>query len=1157
MAQFLALLAETSEGAPPGATSQWTAGYGWLHVVSDLGLWSACVVIAMLFFYSLSHRGAPPFRVTLLLVGASLLASATAHLMEAVLFWGPAYLLSGLLKLVATVGSWAAVVAMARAVPRAMAPRGRDELEHESDVHCEESPAQANAESGRQIAALRASEERFRLLVEGAKEYAIFLLDPAGHVASWNPGAERIKQYRAGEIIGRHFSTFYPPEDVRAGKPQRELEVAAAGGKCEDEGWRLRKDGTRFFANVVITALRDDAGTLRGFSKLTRDITEKQQAEENVRRLLQEEAARRAAEDAADAIRAQREHLLVTLQSIGDGVIATDGAGRVTLLNPVAEALAGWASRDAAGRPLDEVFHIVNEMTRHEVENPVARVLREGVVVGLANHTVLLARDGSERPIDDSAAPIKDQRGNILGVILIFRDASEQRGQECRRAARLAVTGALAGAHTVEAAAPIVLRGICENLGWKVGALWVVDPAARQLRCVHLWQSPSLRGDEFARASRATCFQPGAGLPGRVWSSAEPAWVADVENDASFPRAEAAARQGLRGAFAFPVQVGGEVRGVLEFFSDRVRQPDPDVLEMARTIGALLGEFLDRLRREAEVQHSAEVSRFLAGASAALAGIVDYESTLQKLAQVAVPYFSDWCAVDMLGADGCLRQLAMAHADPAKVRLADQVRRRRPPDPAAPTGVWHVLRSGQPELIADIADDLLVAVARGEDDLLQIMREQGLKSCLRVPLRVRSKVVGVLTFVTADSGRRFAPADLSVALDLADRAGIAIDNALLYGELREAARRKDEFLAMLAHELRNPLAPLVNAVQIMRLAGDDRAAMDRARSLMERQLQQMVRLVDDLLDVSRITRGKVELRRQRAELAAVIQTAVETSRPLIAASRHDLTLSLPAEPLVVDCDVTRLAQVFSNLFNNAAKYTEPGGHISLTAERRENEAVVTVRDTGVGIPGEMLKRVFDLFTQVDRSRERAQGGLGIGLTLVQRLVELHGGSVEAQSEGPGRGSAFVVRLPLAPSKDAVDAVPAPPPPPRAGPSPPRRILVVDDNVDAAQSLATLLRLGGHEVRVTHDGPAALSEARAFVPEVVLLDIGMPGMDGYEVARRLRRAPETNGALLVAQTGWGQDEDHRRSREAGFAAHLVKPLDPDALEQLLARERRPG
>jgi PAS domain S-box-containing protein len=370
--------------------------------------------------------------------------------------------------------------------------------------------------------------------------------------------------------------------------------------------------------------------------------------------------------------------------------------------------------------------------------------------------------------------------------------------------------------------------------------------------------------------------------------------------------------------------------------------------------------------------------------------------------------------------------------------------------------------------------------------------------------------------------------------------------------LKETDRKKDEFLATLAHELRNPLAPIRNALQILRLAGDNRAAVAHVHEVMERQVDQMIRLVDDLLDVSRITRGKIELRRERLELGAVVRSALETSRPLIESARHELTVLPPPGPLAVEGDKTRLAQVVSNLLNNSAKYTPEGGHIWLTVERSGGQAVVRVRDNGMGIPAEMLSHVFEMFTQLDKSRHRSQGGLGIGLTLVRNLVAMHGGTVEAHSDGPGKGSEFVVRLPLAPEEPRRRGAEGPDGASRRAATPARRLLVVDDNVASAESLAMMLRLMGNEVCTAHDGPSALGLAATFAPDVVLLDIGMPGMDGYEVARRLRAMSPLKEVVVVAQTGWGQDEDRRRSVEAGFDHHLVKPVDPAALQDLLAR-----
>ncbi|MDP9122541.1 MAG: ATP-binding protein [Acidobacteriota bacterium] len=368
-------------------------------------------------------------------------------------------------------------------------------------------------------------------------------------------------------------------------------------------------------------------------------------------------------------------------------------------------------------------------------------------------------------------------------------------------------------------------------------------------------------------------------------------------------------------------------------------------------------------------------------------------------------------------------------------------------------------------------------------------------------------------------------------------------------ELATADRRKDQFLAMMAHELRNPLAPIRNAVELMRQVDPPDTSWSASRDMVERQVKHLARLVDDLLDVSRITRGNIRLRKEEVDLAVGVLRAVDAARPLIAARGHELVLDLPSRPLLVEVDPTRLEQVVANLLDNAAKYTMPGGRIWLTLEAAGGEAVLSIRDTGVGVPPDVLDRVFEPFVQSDGSLDRSEGGLGLGLTLVRSLVEMHGGNVEAHSSGLGQGSEFIVRLPL--STIAAAESPAEPEEPVA--TAPRRthVLVVEDNLDAAESLASLLRLWNHEVSVAHDGPAALEVARAERPEVVLLDIGLPGLDGYQVARRLREEIGLSSALLVAMTGYGQPEDRRRSRDAGIQYHFVKPVEPMVLRSLLA------
>jgi PAS domain S-box-containing protein len=368
--------------------------------------------------------------------------------------------------------------------------------------------------------------------------------------------------------------------------------------------------------------------------------------------------------------------------------------------------------------------------------------------------------------------------------------------------------------------------------------------------------------------------------------------------------------------------------------------------------------------------------------------------------------------------------------------------------------------------------------------------------------------------------------------------------------LRAADRRKDEFLATLAHELRNPLAPIRTSLEIMKRANVDAGVVEESRLTMDRQLSHLQRLVDDLLDISRITRDKLDLRKARVELASVIHQAVETCRPLAEGARHELVIDLPSDPIYLHADAVRLAQVFSNLLNNACKYTEPGGKISLTVRRDADEVVVAVADTGIGIPPAMLPRVFEMFTQIDHGAERSQGGLGIGLTLVRRLVEMHGGKIEAHSSGAGQGSEFVVRLPML--HDQTDHVLSPPVLTTVERrSPGRRILVVDDNRDAAKMLAMLLNLGGHTTHLEHDGLSAVSAAETFRPDLVLLDLGLPKLSGHDAARRIREQPWGQQMTLVALTGWGQEEDRRKSSAAGFDHHLVKPVDHAQLNELIA------
>jgi PAS domain S-box-containing protein len=753
----------------------------------------------------------------------------------------------------------------------------------------------------------------------------------------------------------------------------------------------------------------------------------------------------------------RRERLQVTLRSIGDAVVTTDLGGRVTDLNPVAESLTGWTLAEAVGRPLDDVFRIVNEDTRKPVENPATRALREGIVVGLANHTLLVHKDGSERPIDDSAAPIRDEAGRVTGCVLIFRDVSVSRLLEKDKASQLLTARLLAS--IVESSDDAIVSKSLEGViqSWNAGAERVFGHTAEE-------------------------------AVGRHISLVIPEDRLGEEDDII-----ASLRAGRRIEHFETVRVRKDGRRIQVSLT-----VSPIKDGTGRVVGAskIARDITDRKQAEAERQKFVT----LVESSTDFIGICDLD---------AVPIFINRAGLKLVGLD------SIEEARTASVKD-------------------FFFPEDQPRIL----DELFPSVLQHGHGEVEV-RFRHFKTG-----EARWMAYKVLT-LKDEAGRPVALA--TVSQDITERKLLEDSLRKLAADLSEADRRKDEFLAMLAHELRSPLAPISNAVQVLRLAGTDAGAVQASSEMLERQVGQMAHLVDDLLDMSRITRGRIELRRERIELAPVLNQAVEAARALYREMDHELTVTLPLEPVFVDADPTRLAQVVGNLLNNACKFTDKGGHVSLKVERRSGHAVISVRDDGIGIAPDQLQRVFGMFSQVDTSLERSRGGLGIGLTLVKTLVEMHGGTVEAHSEGLGQGSEFVVRLPI-----AVDA----PRPSVAAPSKPaaangRRVLIVDDNEDGADSLAMMLRLAGHETATAHDGLQAVAVAEQFRPHAMLLDIGLPRLNGYEVCRRIRQKAWGADVLMVAVTGWGQDEDRQRSKEAGFDTHVVKPVDSAVIMKMLA------
>jgi signal transduction histidine kinase len=544
----------------------------------------------------------------------------------------------------------------------------------------------------------------------------------------------------------------------------------------------------------------------------------------------------------------------------------------------------------------------------------------------------------------------------------------------------------------------------------------------------------------------------------------------------------------------------------------------------------------------------------LSAAGERLSGSLQPQAIAQAMAALVVPRLSDWCRIDLLDAQGRVELVVMHHQDPARRAEAEQVARAFRASADTEGSMDWCIRHGRAHL--QQAESVAALAAQSAPELVDVTRRFGLRACFVTPLVARGRTLGAFAVMQAESCRSFDPEDVALVAELARRAALALDNARLFAEA-DAARReaeaanraKDEFLALLGHELRNPLAPIATALQLMAMRGDTVFASERA--LIERQVAHLARLVDDLLDVARITRGDLRLQRERIALRAVLAMAVEMAGPAVEARQHRLELSLPPEDLVCDADPHRLAQVFANLLTNAARYTPEGGWIQLRhrVDAGAGQVVVQVRDSGQGIAPEMLARVFDLFVQGGQGPERSSGGLGVGLALVRNLVALHGGSVQVASEGLGQGSTFSVRLPVA-APASLNAT-GPERPAAAAAATPRRVLVVDDNVDAAQSLAELLRLLGHSVETATDPVQALVRGSQSSFDLALLDIGLPGMDGYELAAQLRCQAWSASCRFVALSGYAQPQDRARSLAAGFDEHLAKPIDMAALERLLS------
>ena len=752
----------------------------------------------------------------------------------------------------------------------------------------------------------------------------------------------------------------------------------------------------------------------------------------------------------------RQEVFRVTLRSIGDAVITTDIEGCITYINGIGESLTGWSYADALGQPLDRVFNIVNEVTRQPVENPATRALRQGVVVGLANHTILIKKDGTECPIDDSAAPIRNEEGHVSGCVLIFRDVTAQRLAEREKANQLLTARMLAS--IVESSNDAIISKSLDGViqSWNAAAEQLFGYTAEQ-----------------AVGQNISVVIP----PERL--AEEEQIIASLKTGERIEHYETER-----------VRSDGQ-RIVVSLTISPIKDGSGQVIGASK----IVRDVTERKRAESDRQMFVT----LVENSTDFIGICDLNG---------VPFFINHAGLEMVG---------LGSIEEAK---QESVR-----DFFFPEDQEKIMNEFFPGVLKE---------GHGEIEIRFRHFKTG------EPRWMAYKVLALTN--SANEPVAFA----TVSQDITERKRLEDNLRRLAADLSDADRRKNEFLATLAHELRNPLAPMSNMLEVVKRSDGDGAAVKRAYETIERQLGQLVRLVDDLLDLNRITHDRLELRRSEVELSSVIQQAVEVARPLVDSAGHHLTIDLPDEPIYLNADRARLAQLFGNLLNNSCKYTRPEGTVSLSARRDGDEVVVSVKDNGAGIPQDKLDSIFDMFMQVDRTSDRSQGGLGIGLTLVKRLAEMHGGSVEARSEGEGKGSEFIVRLPVL--RSAVGEKPGPGV--EAESQPKRRVLIVDDNRDSADSLSMLLEITGNKTYMAHDGVEAVEAIEKHRPEVVLLDIGLPRLDGHEVCRRVREKPWGKEIVMIALTGWGQEDDRRKSEEAGFNGHLVKPVDYDKLLELL-------
>jgi PAS domain S-box-containing protein len=863
----------------------------------------------------------------------------------------------------------------------------------------------------------------------------------------------------------------------------------------------------------------------------------------------------------SDSLTAAAFRLAAIVESSDDAIASKNLDGIVMSWNRSAERMFGYTADEIIGKSITTII----PADRMGEEALVMSRIRAGLPVE-HYETLRQRKDGALIPISLTVSPIHNAEGVVIGASKIARDISDRKRAEAALAALearradlqhrlVALVGAssrLFGSPQLDDVMPAIVA-IAEKLIAADGyAVWRFEDSSRS------WRIAAASGvsEDFQRVS----IESANGASVMPMASSEPIVAESVEATPGLAlRAEALRAEGVVSLLAVPLIIGGKGHGTLAFYY-RTQHAFNDVeVDTARALSNMAGAAIAsaqlydeqrRMREEAERANRQAV--FLAEASTTLASSLDYEATLQAVANLVVPEFADWCTVDIVNDDGGLQRVAVAHADPERRALA-RLQARDPDDPERPGSVAQVVRTGAPVMIANVTDELLTATTRDEEHLRAI-RSLGIISYLSVPLTAHGRRVGALTFVSGESGRHYADSDLLFARDVAYRAALAVENARAYRQANAANRAKDEFLATLSHELRTPLNAVLGWARMLRSGSLTGAKVQRAYDVIERNAVAQLDLVEDLLDLSRIITGKFRLDVQTIDLASSIGAAVEAIQPAAAAKRIAVTVDADRSCCDVLGDAARLQQAVWNLLSNAIKFTPPGGRVSIVVKPGEaGQVVIEVADTGEGIDEAVLPFVFDRFRQGESGTTRTHMGLGLGLAIVRHIIELHGGRAEATSAGKGQGATFRLILPIrAAEPRAVDSVNV-----MFAQTPRRqpmrtlaglRALVIDDDYEARELVTEVLRSRGMEVTTVASAAEALAALDRRVPDIILSDIAMPELDGHEMMRRVRTRSAAQGGDVpaVALTAYARPEDSERSLASGFQVHLAKPVDADRL-----------